>query len=175
MKYLYLVCLLLLLLIPFSIFSQEYQSHFPPEEFKARWGKFFDKIGNEAVAVIQGATDPGGYVFPRQSNTFYYLCGVENMDSYLLLDGRNRKITLYLSPARGSKWERVLSLDNPEKVKTLTGVDDVSNSSEIEKIRARVIYTPFGRSMENLINGREIYVSSYSNIMKQYLLESALV
>ena len=32
--------------------SQEYQSFFPPEEFKARWEKVFDKIGDNAIAII---------------------------------------------------------------------------------------------------------------------------
>ena len=31
-----------------------YQTDFPPEEFQARWAKIFDKIGLNAVAVLQG-------------------------------------------------------------------------------------------------------------------------
>ena len=31
-----------------------YQSDFPPEEFRARWNTVYDKIGNQAVAVMQG-------------------------------------------------------------------------------------------------------------------------
>jgi Xaa-Pro aminopeptidase len=64
-----------------------YQSHIPPEEFRARWQKVFEKIGDRAVARVQGAPLASGFVFPRQSNEFYYLCGVETPHSYLLLDG----------------------------------------------------------------------------------------
>ena len=35
---------------------------------------------------------------PRQHNTFYYLCGIETPGAYLVLDGRTRKVTLYLPP-----------------------------------------------------------------------------
>lgn len=77
-----------------------YQSDFPPEEFKARWERVFDKVGSNAVAILQGAPQPGGFIMPRQDNNFYYLCGVETPHSYLLLDGRRRKVILYLPPSR---------------------------------------------------------------------------
>lgn len=137
------ISFILLLLLPFSLSAQEYQTHFPPEEFKARWEKVFDKIGGDAVAIVQGAPDPGGFIYPRQSNSFYYLCGVENSYSYLLLDGRTRQVTLYLPEARGSQRDRVLSLENPDRVKELTGVDEVLSTNEFRRIRSSIIYTPF--------------------------------
>ena len=78
--------------------AQHYQSDFPPEEFKARWARVFDAIGPDAVAVLQGVSLTNGYIMPRQHNTFYYLCGIETPGAYLLLDGRTRKVTLYLPP-----------------------------------------------------------------------------
>ena len=131
--------------MPFAIpvLAQEYQTHFPPGEFKARWEKVFDKIRDNAIAIVQGAPDPGGFIYPRQSNTFYYLCGVENLYSYLMLDGRSRKVTLYLSTTRSGGRDRVLSLENPERVKELTGVDEVLGTDELRNLRTRVIYTPF--------------------------------
>jgi Xaa-Pro aminopeptidase len=54
-----------------------YQSDVPPEEFRARWEKVFAKIGEKSVALVAGAPAGGGFAFPRQSNDFYYLCGVE--------------------------------------------------------------------------------------------------
>jgi len=48
---------------------------FPPEEFRARRESVYDAIGASALALIQGAPSPSGYVRFRQSNTFYYLCG----------------------------------------------------------------------------------------------------
>ena len=105
-----------------------YQTDFPPEEFRARWGAIFERIGPEAVAVAQGAPLTNGFQVPRQSNTFYYLCGIETPGATLLLDGRTRRVTLYL-PARNERRERsegkVLSADDAELVRRLTGVDDV--------------------------------------------------
>ena len=46
--------------------AQVYQRDFPPEEFRARWERVFDRIGEDAVAIVQGAPDPGGFVYPRQ-------------------------------------------------------------------------------------------------------------
>jgi len=108
MKHLTIAILLLTFWAP-NLVSQEYQSHFPKEEYQSRWGKIFDHIGDEAIAVIQGAEDPGGFVYPRQTNTFYYLCGVENSYAYLVLDGKNREVTLYLAPNNSRGWERVLT------------------------------------------------------------------
>ncbi|MCZ6777105.1 MAG: aminopeptidase P N-terminal domain-containing protein, partial [Ignavibacteria bacterium] len=105
-----------------------YQSHFPPEEFKARWERVFDKIGDDAIAIVQGAAQVNGYIPFRQTNEFYYLCGIETPHSYVLLDGRNRKVTLFLPP-RNERLERaegkVLSANDAELVKELTGVDVV--------------------------------------------------
>ncbi|HEX4488475.1 MAG TPA: aminopeptidase P N-terminal domain-containing protein, partial [Terriglobales bacterium] len=81
-----------------------HQTDFQPEEFKARWTAIFDKIGDQSVAVLQGVSQTNGFIFPRQTNDFYYLCGIETPQSYLLLDGRTRKVTLYL-PARNARLE----------------------------------------------------------------------
>jgi Xaa-Pro aminopeptidase len=129
-------CVLSLLLASgrFAILAQErppYQSDFPPEEFRARWEKVFDHIGNQAVAVVQGAPQTNGFIVPRQTNEFYYLCGVETPQSYLLLDGRNRKAILYLPP-RNPRLEsaegKVLSAADAELAKQLTGADEVLSS-----------------------------------------------
>ena len=85
------ISLFFLLFISTFSLAQEYQSFFPPEEFQDRWEKVFDKIGDEAIAIVQGAPDPGGYIYPRQTNSFFYLCGVETPYAYLILDGKERK------------------------------------------------------------------------------------
>jgi Xaa-Pro aminopeptidase len=108
--------------------AQHYQTDFPPEEFRARWATVYERIGSEAVAVVQGMPLTEGYTFPRQYNTFYYLSGIETPGAYLLLDGRVRRTTLYL-PKRNEALERaegkVLSADDGDLVKRLTGVDEV--------------------------------------------------
>jgi len=110
-----------------SLHAQWFQTDFPPEEFKARRAKVYDKIGNQAVAVVQGVSLTPGYNMPRQTNEFYYLCGLETPHSYLLLDGCSRKATLFV-PRRNQRLEasegRVLSAEDADQLKALTGVDD---------------------------------------------------
>ena len=120
-----------LCLAPVTAGAQSYQADFPPQEFEARWAKVFDRIGTESVAVVQGAALTNGYQVPRQSNSFYYLSGVETPNSYLVLDGRNRKAILYLPP-RNERLERsegkVLSADDADLARRLTGVDEVRST-----------------------------------------------
>lgn len=148
-----------LLLVPLTAFPQAnpwYQTDFPPQEFHARWEKVFERIGPHAVAVLQGVPQTNGFIMPRQGNDFYYLCGIETPHSYLLLDGRERKTTLYLPP-RNARLEsaegKVLSADDGPLVKQLTGVDEVASTEAMraEFLRAvggpgsapQMIYTPF--------------------------------
>ena len=131
-----------------------YQGDFPAEEFKARWDLIYEAIGNQAAALIQGAPMVRGFVLPRQANEFYYLCGVETPHSYLLLDGRTRKATLFL-PARNARLERsegrVLSAADLDLAKSLTGVSEVLSTDTLrgEGLAALpggvppVLFTPF--------------------------------
>jgi Xaa-Pro aminopeptidase len=120
-----------LCLTPVAAGAQPHQTDFPPEEFQARWTKVFERIGPEGVAVVQGAPLTNGYQVPRQSNSFYYLSGVETPNAYLVLDGRSRKVILYLPP-RNERLERsegkVLSADDDELARRLTGVDEVRST-----------------------------------------------
>ena len=77
---------------------------FPPEEFAARRAKVFTAIG-DGVAVVLGTTEPPGEMPFRQNNQFFYLCGVTEPRSYLILDGRSKKTTLFLPP-RNEQRER---------------------------------------------------------------------
>jgi Xaa-Pro aminopeptidase len=123
-----LLVLVALLIASRPAVAQYYQSDFPPEEFRARWQTVFDKIGNNAVAVLQGMPKVDGFIFPRQYNSFYYLSGIETPGAYLLLDGRTKKVTLYLPPRNAALEQaegRVLSASDGDLVKRLTGVDDV--------------------------------------------------
>ena len=103
---------------------------FPAEEFRARHAQVFAKIGDNAVAVVQGVHQTEGFTLPRQHNTFYYLSGIETPGAYLLLDGRTKKVTIYLPP-RNQRLEaaegRVLSADDVELVKRVSGADEVAS------------------------------------------------
>lgn len=126
---------LLLALAALPLSAQHYQSDFPPEEFEARWQRVYDAIGPAAIAVVQGAPLSNGFQLPRQSNTFYYLCGVETPGSYLRLDGRSRKATLYLPP-RDERLERsegkVLSAADAELARRLTGAHEVQSTEAMD-------------------------------------------
>jgi Xaa-Pro aminopeptidase len=90
-----LLIVLAALLAPAWLQGQHYQTDFPPEEFKARWAGVFERIGEYAVAVVQGAPMTRGFNYPRQSNSFYYLSGVETPGAYIVLDGRTKRAVLF--------------------------------------------------------------------------------
>jgi Xaa-Pro aminopeptidase len=113
-----------------------YQVDFTKEEFAKRRNSIFDAIGNKAIAVIQGAAGLPGFSVFRQSNTFYYLTGIETPHAYLLMNGRNRSSTIYL-PHRDEASERgegkVLSAEDVELVKQLTGIEQVKSIEFLSK------------------------------------------
>jgi Xaa-Pro aminopeptidase len=129
-----LSALALTVLVPALAAAQYYQTDFPPEEFRARHTRVFDEIGAGAVAVVQGMPQTEGFTLPRQHNTFYYLSGIETPGAYLLLDGRTKKTTIYL-PRRNPQLEaaegRVLSAEDVELVKRVSGVDEVRPLSDM--------------------------------------------
>ena len=137
----------------FSIlWSQHYQVDFPPDEFQDRWRGVFDQIGEDAVAVVQGIPLTNGFIMPRQSNAFYYLSGIESPHAYILLDGREKKVTLYMPP-KNERLERsegkILNADDKRLIKKLVGVDAVKSTEEMRENfppnmkRSTTIYTMF--------------------------------
>ena len=115
------------------LFSQEknyYQTDFTISEFEARRSIIFNEIGTNAIALIQGASSVAGFKVFRQTNTFYYLCGIEEGHSYLLLNGKNKSTTIYL-PRRDKNREKsqgkILSSDDEDLIKKLTGVNSVKS------------------------------------------------
>jgi Xaa-Pro aminopeptidase len=172
---------ILLFALPAALFGQAgawYQRDFPPEEFRLRWEKVFDQIGADGVAVVQGAPQTNGFVMPRQSNEFYYLCGIETPHAYVLLDGRNRKATLYLPP-RNQRLEsaegKVLSADDADEVKRLTGADavlstDVIRGDWLGKLPGgtpKRVFTPFSPAEGNSQSRGEL-VSANAGIAADY-------
>jgi len=106
-----------------------FQDDFPATEFVQRRAKVMDAIGAEAIAIVQGAPGVDGFKVFRQSNEFYYLTGLETPHAYLVMDGRSRRTTLYLTPrsaalerSTGSMW----SAEDASEVMRLTGVDAVA-------------------------------------------------
>ncbi|WP_405610674.1 aminopeptidase P N-terminal domain-containing protein [Polaribacter sp. Asnod1-A03] len=122
---------LLFFISVFTLKSQvkhHYQTDFSVENFKERRAKIYIEIGNDAIAIIQGSAGIPGFSVFRQTNTFYYLCGLETSHSYLLLNGKTKTTSIYL-PHRDEGREKgegkVLSAEDAELIKELTGVDNV--------------------------------------------------
>lgn len=159
MKNLLKTCFLfsLLFLVTATVFAQEkyhYQTDFSAKDFNERRAQVMESIGSGAFALIQGSAGIPGFSVYRQSNTFYYLSGLETAHAYLLLRGSNKTSTLYL-PHRDAGRERgegkILSAEDAELVQQLTGVDQVKGIEELAKdlvwlglIRppAPVLFTP---------------------------------
>ena len=105
-----------------------FQTNFSPEELASRRSAVFDRIGGDDIALLQGAPAPATSEFFRQTNDFFYLCGVEVPHAYLLLDGRTRATTLYLphrDPAVERSEGRRLSAEDAEEAEKLTGIESV--------------------------------------------------
>jgi Xaa-Pro aminopeptidase len=145
------------LLVASAALAQEgfplFTTDFPPEEFAARRAKVYEAIGVDAFAVVQGAQVPAGYTRFRQSNDFYYLCGIEVPHAYLLLDGATKKATLFLPPRNEGRERgegKMLSSQDADEVKKLSGVDAVASTEALaEQIEGQylrrghhVMYTP---------------------------------
>jgi len=116
------------LLMPALTFAQDdfwYQRDFPKEEFAQRRAKVFEKIGTEAVALLQGAPTVRGFGIFRQNNEFYYLCGIEVPQAYLLLDGRSGKTAVYLPSLSRRAISGPTATEYALSVKKQTGIDVV--------------------------------------------------
>ena len=113
-----------------------FQDDFPAAEFVQRRARVMDAIGNEAIALVQGAPGVDGFKVFRQSNEFYYLTGLETPHAYLVIDGRSRRTTLYLTPrneALERSTGRMWSAEDATEVIQLTGVDAVAPVSLLSR------------------------------------------
>jgi len=129
-----------------SLCAQEvplFTKDFPPEEFRERRAALMKNLGSNAFAVIQGAPASPGYTRFRQSNDFYYLCGVESPHAYLLLDPSRNRTVLYLphrDPGKENSGGKILHADDPAEVRKLTGVETVAPIEQLAADLARIGY-----------------------------------
>ena len=126
--------------------ASQWQADFPAEEFVARRERIFDAIGGEGHALLQSAPAPRGYVVFRQTNEFFYCCGLETPQSYLLMNGVERKTTLYL-PERGKAQlgeGAPPGVEDVDLVKGMTGADEVCGLEKLSEhlADAKLVYTP---------------------------------
>ena len=129
--------------------QQGFTDAFPPEEFAARRAKVMTSIG-EGVAILQGTTERRGESPLRQSNQFFYLTGVTEPRAMLIIDGRARRSTLFLTPRTAARQRAIGPyLDVGDSSARATGLDAIvprdSFTVAVSRLAAdkRVIFTPF--------------------------------
>src|SRR5215510_9546621 len=129
--------------------QQGFTDAFPPEEFAARRAKVMTSIG-DGVAILQGTTERRGESPLRQSNQFFYLTGVVEPRAMLIIDGRSRRSTLFLTPRTAAR-ERAIGpyLDVGYSSARATGLDAIiprdSFTVAVSRLASdnRLIFTPF--------------------------------
>ena len=101
------------------------QDAFPREEFEARRERLFDKLGDN-IGIVWGGFPSNEPVKFRQSPDLYYLCGIEDPEVVLLLEGRSRTCYLFSrKPAeRDERWEGETVWSQPHFKRTY-GVDSL--------------------------------------------------
>ena len=103
-----------------------YQTDFSSQEFAARRKRIAEAIGEGAIALLQGGPkEPSSDLF-RQTNDFYYLCGVEVPHAYLVIRGGSGASTLFLPHQPEERQEaegEILSPENADVARQLTGLD----------------------------------------------------
>ncbi|NEU09370.1 aminopeptidase P family protein [Flavihumibacter sp. R14] len=145
-----------------------FTTHFPAEEFAARRNKVYDAIGKDAIAVLQGAPSPAGYVRFRQNNEFYYLSGIEVPHAYLVLNGASRTASLYL-PHRHEGRERsegkMLAAEDADLIKKLSGIENVYGAELMTEGLSRTtktVFTPFAPA-EGMAMSRDLAVRALAD------------
>jgi Xaa-Pro aminopeptidase len=120
---------------------------FPIEEFAARRVRVMEQIG-DGLAIVQGAPEMSAEVAFRQNNQFFYLTGVEVPRALLVIDGRAKRSTLFLGPARRERYNGPELGPGPATA-TITGLESVVEREQFAAALTdlvkggRTIYTPF--------------------------------
>jgi Xaa-Pro aminopeptidase len=107
-----------------------------------------DKIPDGA-AVIFGAKPLAGYYPFVQSNDFRYLCGVEAPDAVLVVDGKRRTSTLFMTLTERAARNDGIPLDLVRDPGRATGIEAVLPADRLTSMlaalaaRGTALYTPF--------------------------------
>jgi len=148
----------------------QFQTDFSADDFRKRREAVYDAIGSN-IAIIQGAADVQGFINFRQSNTFYYLSGLEVASAYMVLDGRDRMTSLYL-PHRDSERERnagpIISYENDELVKQITGVETVRPIEKLAVDLSRYLWRPTAPVLFTPHSPDEKYLQSRDEILSGF-------
>ncbi|MFC2118820.1 aminopeptidase P N-terminal domain-containing protein [Bacteroidota bacterium] len=116
-----------LLMLSFVVSAQVLT--FEKEEYSARRAKLMEKIP-DGIAIIFGAPHATGFDIYAQSNDFIYFTGVEIPNSILVVDGKQKRSTLFFtSSERAAEGEGI----DPELVRDPEGVTGIERYSEYER------------------------------------------
>jgi len=127
--------------------TELFQTDFPAEEFVERRRRIAEAVGTEAHAVLQGAPPLSGFGFFRQTSQFYFCCGIEAPQAYLLVAGADASARLYL-PHRpeGHVGEGdELAAEDGDVLRRVAGIDETFGPESLAEHLAdvKVLYTPF--------------------------------
>jgi Xaa-Pro aminopeptidase len=121
---------------------------FDKSEFAARRAKLMDRIPDGA-AILLGAWPALGYGEYVQNNDFMYFSGVEFPNAALILDGKNRTSTLFVTISENEARGEGIPLALIRDPKEVTGIEQISPIEQFSGALARlanrgyVLYTSF--------------------------------
>ena len=106
--------------------------------YKLRRNKLYDLLGDKGVLFLSSGFEvhrsaDEAYPFSVNRN-FYYLSGINQKDSFLVVDLSTKKETLYIldNDARLAKW--IGNFLTHEEASSISGVDNIESSSSFDNI-----------------------------------------
>jgi len=121
---------------------------FDGEEYGQRRERLMEQIPDGA-AVIWGAASQTGYIRFIQNNNFYYFSGLEIPDAVMIIDGRNKRSSIFYTLTEKGARDMGLSpelITAPQKATGFEGVYPMEQFSYwLSRLvsQGNVIYTPF--------------------------------
>lgn len=142
---------------------------FDKKEFKKRCKKVAEAIGSKASALLQGAPrPPSAHPVFAQSKVFYYMCGIMIERSYLLINGKNGKITLFV-PAEGISNVKGGILEGPlrKEICKKTVIDKIRTIDEMESKLSKVSTLYLLQRPDEIIFGTKFALIGAANMRAQ--------
>jgi len=120
---------------------------FDKSEYAARRAKLMDKIA-DGTAILFGAQTISSYYPYAQANDFLYLTGVEMPDCALIMDGRSRTSTLFMTATEAAVLSQGLDPALAKDARSFTGIERIMPIERLSMMIAMlagrgVIYAPF--------------------------------
>ncbi|MFA5816782.1 MAG: Xaa-Pro peptidase family protein [Bacteroidales bacterium] len=121
---------------------------FEKNEYVARREKLMDQIP-DGIAILRGASLPDGDSPFYQFNNMMYFTGLEIPNLILVVDGKERTSTLFLTISDNDAWGEGISIDLVKDPGRFNGIertlpyDNFSSYLAAKVENTRIIYTPF--------------------------------